>query len=360
MVILLLTQGFTKIVHTYFADNSTYKESYIKAKDLMIQYPEATCFEILTETQYNFKFMSEKIAIKKEKLIYGFAGRKRSGKTEIADYICKNYGAVKVTIASYLKQLCADLLDCTLDYLNEIKDNGTTFHLKPDNKWIDIINEKTSIPKDLIEKEISNIEFTSVRQMLQVIGTNLIREYNPDWHVNQMINEIKSYPDNVTIVVDDVRFKNEKNAIEQLGGEIYFIIRTSACLNVSNHISEISLTWDDFDDKHILLNDKTLDNVYVKIKNFLMNVSKDYIDDEIKKYNRNYFGKENNDVVAKIVNVIRNDKEFDTAGHIQMNLDFNSFLKIPEEFKIDIDYDINNSKLNITNPYIIENFKKWI
>ena len=36
--------------------------------------------------------------------------------------------------------------------LNEIKDNGTTFHLKPDNKWVDIINEKTSIPKDLIEK----------------------------------------------------------------------------------------------------------------------------------------------------------------------------------------------------------------
>ena len=356
MVILLLTQGFKKIIYTYFADNSTYEDAYIKAKDLMIQYPEASCFEILTETQYNVKFMSENFPIKKENRIYAFAGRKRSGKSELANFMCEKYGAIKITIASYLKQLCADLLECDLNYLNQIKDDGTTFTYKPNEKWFKIINNETNIPIDVINKEIGNIVFTSVRQMLQVIGTNLIRKYYPDWHVNKMIKDIKSY-NNKIIVIDDVRFVNEKNAIAELGGEIFFIIRTSNCLNVSNHISEISLTWDMFDNKHIIINNSDTNSLLTKFDKIYTTPS--YVDEDVENNVKSKFGIEKTNLVNHIVSLIKNDTQFDKNGVIKVTIESHDILPLLDETckSTIITYNEQNGEFIIDNPFIIENFK---
>lgn len=356
MIILLLTQGFKKIVHTYFADNSTYEDAYIKAKELMSNYPEATCFEILTETQYNIKFMSEKFPIKKENHIYAFAGRKRSGKSELSNFMCEKYGAIKITIASYLKQLCANLLECDLKYLNKIKDDGTTFVHKPDDRWFNIINNETNIPIDIIDKEIGNIVFTSVRQMLQIIGTNLIRKYYPDWHVNKMIKDIKSY-NNKIIVIDDVRFVNEKNAIAELGGEIFFIIRTSNCLNVSNHISEISLTWDMFDNKHIIINNSDVNSLLTKFDKIYTTPS--YVDEDVENNTKSKFGIEKTNLVNHIVSLIKNDTQFDKNGVIKLIIDLHDILPLLDETckSAIITYNVQNGEFIIDNPFIIENFK---
>lgn len=347
MVILLLTQGFKKVVYTHFLDNCTYDEAYIQAKELMLKYPEATCFEILTDTQYNVKFMSDKFVIKKENRIYAFAGRKRSGKSELANFMCEKYGAIKVTIASYLKQLCADLLECDLNYLNQIKDDGTTFAYKPNDKWFNIINNETNIPIDVIDKEIGNVIFTSVRQMLQVIGTNLIRKYYPEWHVNKMIKDIKSY-NNKIIVIDDVRFVNEKNAIAELGGEIFFIIRTSNCLNVSNHISEISLTWDMFDNKHIIINNSDVNSLLTKFDKIYTTPS--YVDEDVENNTKTKFGIEKTNLVNHIVSLIKNDTQFDKNGVIKVTTELYDILPF-------ITYNVQNGEFIIDNPFIIENLK---
>ena len=193
------------------------------------------------------------------KKIYGFAGRKRSGKGVLCNVIKENdKNVVILTIADYLKQMCCDILGIDLTLLNERKDNGYKYNIKPTNKWYNIIHNRTQIPIDIIINEISNITFIDVRHMLQIIGTDLIRKYNPEWHVEQLKNDILSYSDEFIITIDDVRFPNEVKTIEDLGGEVFYIIRPNF-FDVSNHPSETALTWNNFDKKHIIINDLPLD-----------------------------------------------------------------------------------------------------
>lgn len=194
------------------------------------------------------------------KKIYAFAGRKRSGKGVLSNVIREeSKNSVIITIANYLKYLCCDILGIDYATLNQRKDNGYTFNITPNDKWYNIINKKTSINIDIIKKEIGNITFNNIRQMLQVIGTDLIRKYVPNWHVNCMLKDIESFNNDTIIIIDDVRFPNEKKAIEDIGGEVFFIIRPNY-FDVSNHISEISLKWQDFNDEHIIINDLTLED----------------------------------------------------------------------------------------------------
>lgn len=189
------------------------------------------------------------------KKIIAFAGRKRSGKGILSNVVKENCkSSVIVTIANYLKLLCCDLLEIDFNTLNERKDNGSTFNIMPSERWFNIINKKTSISIEDIKKEIEGVTFTTIRQILQVIGTDLIRKYNPQWHVNCMINDIESYDENTTVIIDDVRFPNEREAIEELGGRVFFIIRANY-FDISNHISERSLIWQQFKDDNVIIND---------------------------------------------------------------------------------------------------------
>ena len=102
--------------------------------------------------------------------------------------------------------------------------------------------------------------------MLQFIGTDLIRKYNTDWHVNrirEMIDTNKDY------VIDDVRFPNEKALVEELGGDCWFVVRTTLD-NISNHESETSIKWNDCWNK-IIINDSTLSNLLFKWETFIDN-----------------------------------------------------------------------------------------
>lgn len=193
--------------------------------------------------------------------IIGLCGRKQSGKTELAN-ICKTeFENVKIfSFGNALKNLCAELLNITYAELNEIKNISNKFSIKPNDRWINIINSRTGIMKSLIKETIKDTEFTSVRMMLQIIGTNLIREYKPDWHVNTLINEIIEYDKKSIIIVDDCRFANEKKALESLGAKMYFIIRPTN-LNVSNHESEKGLKWSDFDESNVIINDMDINKL---------------------------------------------------------------------------------------------------
>lgn len=187
--------------------------------------------------------------------IIAFAGRKRSGKGMLAQGM-KEYSpnVVVVTVADNLKFLCCELLNTTYDKLNKMKDDGTTFEVKVDGSWVSIINRETNINDEIICKEIGGRVFTNVREILQVVGTDLIRKYVPDWHIDKTIERIKSYGEDKIIVVDDVRFPNEKCKIEEIGGDVFFVMRPN-CWDVSNHPSEIALKYTDFCNNRIIINE---------------------------------------------------------------------------------------------------------
>lgn len=197
--------------------------------------------------------------------IISFSGRMKSGKSELAK-ICEEYGYEKLYFALPLKQLCADILDISIEGLNKAKTEKTNIDLKIDEDICEILSNETEIPLDIVRETCNGVLITTVRHMLQFIGTDLIRKYNTDWHVNRiraMIDENKDY------VFDDVRFPNEKKMIEDLGGDCWFITRKTLD-DISNHESETSLTWKDCWNK-VIINDTTLSNLQFKWETFVSN-----------------------------------------------------------------------------------------
>ena len=198
-------------------------------------------------------------------MILGFAGRCRSGKTELAK-ICEGFGYKRLSFAIPLKQLCADILDISVDGLNELKNNGDALQLIINDDICTILSEETDIPLDITKGVCGGKMLYNVRHMLQFIGTDYIRKYNEDWHVNrlrQMLDMENDY------VFDDVRFPNEKKLITELGGDCWFITRTTLD-NISNHESETSLTWHQCFNK-VIINDKTLQYLLLKWETFMQN-----------------------------------------------------------------------------------------
>ena len=198
-------------------------------------------------------------------MVLGLAGRMRSGKTELAK-VCENYGYEKLYFALPLKRLCAELLDTSIDELNRLKADREEIGVMIGEDLCRIISEETDIPLDIVKRTCEGVVIKDVRHMLQFIGTDLIRKYNTNWHVDrirEMIDKNKNY------VIDDVRFPNEKALIEELGGDCWFVIRTTLD-NISNHESETSITWNDCWNK-VIINDTTLPNLLFKWETFIGN-----------------------------------------------------------------------------------------
>ena len=198
-------------------------------------------------------------------MIIAFAGRMRSGKTELAK-VCEEMGFTKLYFALPLKQLCADILDISIDGLNQAKNEGTDIGLYLGDDICTILSEETEIPLEQVKEVCYGKTLNNVREMLQFIGTDLIRKYNTDWHVNrirEMINPNHDY------VIDDVRFPNEKKMVEDLGGTCWFVTRTTLD-NVSNHESETSITWHNCWN-NIIVNNGTLHYLLFRWKTFMAN-----------------------------------------------------------------------------------------
>lgn len=195
-----------------------------------------------------------------DKKIIAFAGRQRSGKSQLANLLVAEDDAQIITIAKYLKQLCCDILGIeSIDKLNYLKNNKIQINATPTLRWADDISKLTSINYLNVAAELTKVDSVKdIRQMLQLVGTDIIRKYKPNWHVEQLKKEIEETKSQL-IVIDDVRFPNEYKTINRLGGTTFFIIRTSGMSDtmISNHESETSLKWYDFTDNRIILNTET-------------------------------------------------------------------------------------------------------
>ena len=305
--------------------------------------------------------------------IIGFAGRARSGKSTLAQVLHNEEGYQILTIANYLKKLCCKLLGyISLEELNKLKDNNTDISnwIAIDDNFIHIINEATGIGYEVIKNELINLPYgiPTVRAMLQIVGTDIIRKYYPDWHIKQLVNEIESLPEDVNVVVDDVRFPNERKEIERLGGVVIFIMRPTMLSMVYNHPSEISLQWFNFMEKRIIIN---YSNQYEFISNFLemktndfrrMPLRQEIYLESVKDINHLY-GLQYTDI--------------ELLNHIVSNLTENNLINKPSYYpyisltcsnsfqKTIIDREANikhggENKIDILDPFIIENLKLYI
>ena len=86
------------------------------------------------------------------------------------------------------------------------------------------------------------------RKLLQTLGTECGRTYNPNVWVKHMeiyiesrlkMEQVAKYKDPVNIVIDDVRFENEANLIRELGGKVIHLQGKGYDMGeLNNHASE--------------------------------------------------------------------------------------------------------------------------
>lgn len=125
-------------------------------------------------------------------------------------------------------------------------------------------------------------DFLSVRQILQLFGTNICRKMDDKCWIRGLISDITSYNSDLSLV-DDCRFKNEVYALKDAGATV---IRLKKSIGDDSHSSEKDL--DDIDES---IFDLVVDNSKMSLldKNeFVMNwlqeksiVSKGYKDSGI-------------------------------------------------------------------------------
>lgn len=76
-----------------------------------------------------------------------------------------------------------------------------------------------------------------MRKLMQNIGTDIYRSIDSDYWVKQWKQKVESLGD-VVVIVDDVRFQNEFDAIKSLGGTVTRIVATNKENPVDEHPSE--------------------------------------------------------------------------------------------------------------------------
>jgi len=99
----------------------------------------------------------------------------------------------------------------------------------------------------------------TVREFLQKLGTAVRKEIDPEFWVKALFNTYH----NGNVIIADVRFPNEAEAIKARGGIIFRIERYGA--GAGNHISETALdNYDKFD--YIIDNNGTLEDLFNTVK----------------------------------------------------------------------------------------------
>jgi hypothetical protein len=142
--------------------------------------------------------------------IIALCGFKQSGKTTVSNHLVKVYGFYCLPFASVLKEMLSVL--------------GLTHE--------QIYGDRKEVPCDLLGGK-------TPRGAMQSLGTEWGRDcIDADLWVRAWRNKLKELPMNGWVVVDDLRFPNEAEAIIQEGGKIFLICRDSVRPEGDLHPSE--------------------------------------------------------------------------------------------------------------------------
>lgn len=132
-------------------------------------------------------------------MIVGFVGRKGVGKDTAADVLVQNKGYVRRKFAQPIKDICA------------------------------IAFQVPSALLDGPEKEILiGKHQLSPRQMMQIVGTDFFRAHiHENFWIHHFQDWVADQPPSTNVVVTDIRFQNELDAVQRLGGIVIKIERSS-------------------------------------------------------------------------------------------------------------------------------------
>lgn len=150
--------------------------------------------------------------------IYGITGYKQSGKDTFASLINFNKTFYVTHFADPLKKLLIKVFKLSQDIFHDNDKKEQIF----DNP----INIDLYLPRLCNETGLNiqpaNKVASSPRQLMQFVGTNYIRATNKDYWIHRLIADIHGHK---KVLVPDVRFLDEAEALRCVGGRIIKVSR---------------------------------------------------------------------------------------------------------------------------------------
>jgi hypothetical protein len=170
------------------------------------------------DTQLKLAFMDDDILYAASPKLVAFAGRAGSGKS-VAAGVLMDAGYKRVKFADGLKGMLSSLY--------------TTAGLSTDD-----IHRR--LEGDLKETPDPILQWSSPRRAMQLLGNEWGRELiHPEIWVHIWSNAVMTaFSQGYNVVVDDIRYENEANAVRSLHGSVVHIQRENTTVAVSDHPSE--------------------------------------------------------------------------------------------------------------------------
>jgi hypothetical protein len=169
--------------------------------------------------------------------ILGLSGWARNGKDTVADHLISKYGYERISFAAPMKE--------------------ALYRLNPKITINNVVSTPIRIGVDIYGWDDLKTHGPEVRELLQRFGTEVGREmFGEDFWVNAAIDSIE---DGSKVIVSDVRYPNEADAIKKLGGEVWRVVRPGFGA-ANGHASEHALNNYKFD--YILDNNSGMELLY--------------------------------------------------------------------------------------------------
>ena len=215
-------------------------------------------------------------------MIIGINGRINSGKDTVGNLIkdinCENNWEIK-KFARKLKETASLLTGIPVKKFEDQEFKKTFL----DAHWNkEIFENKTSLDKDNKAYNKSIVKPMTVREMLQIIGTDALRNnLHQDVWVNALMcdyipysvrgSDYEEYESNW--IITDMRFPNEMQAVKANGGITIRVVRPSnkeIPLDLL-HSSETSLDNAEFD--YEIINDGKLEDLIEKVEKIILHIN---------------------------------------------------------------------------------------
>jgi len=186
--------------------------------------------------------------------IVAFFGEAGSGKDTLTNSLVKNYDFKRFAFSDELKRILSITYSIPIRYFNDrkLKDDSfpiPIFHNEMHHKALEnFFCDHSNNPF----VEFSEYKFSSPREMMQLVGTEIFRAADPLYWCKVIEAQIR---DEERVVISDGRFEDERNWINLYNSQLILIKRNSK--NGTKHKSENDFGNDDEYDT-IIHNDGSL------------------------------------------------------------------------------------------------------
>lgn len=177
-------------------------------------------------------------------MIIGLSGYAQTGKDTIANHLINKYGFTRVAFADPIRE--------------------AVYKLNPNINIADMRGVPLATAVDRLGWEMVKVESSDARWLLQRMGTEVGREiFGENFWVDQAMKKALEHEN---VVITDVRYPNELQAILEHSGTVWRVIKGDTGA-VNRHASETAL--DDYDFEYIIFNNDTIESLYESVDSFM-------------------------------------------------------------------------------------------